>query len=529
MNRFRKSNDCGLKWYNSIVVYTWPISQGRTQVQKQILILMISLVTSIANAQEVCVVPAIGGQAKLPIEFEQPYRIATSPRTVPGFDGLVVKALNRHELYEFNGSSLTLIQNDFPPVWDFAFEHGIHRGLEGNAIGFGSRPRMIFRLGSGASGWEPIEATRDYEGAFFDEGTGDAYWHAPSSKQLRRIGADGVIGDVDLPVFNGSQTVSLRTIPEINGALSLTRTPGSDPLVRASDSIWFRPLGGEWDRVPIELPDGQRLLNTLQDAEIQVVNGFVRIFPSNTAFEPLIFRFSEFELDFVTTLPAGTWEYHTASQNWIGRIGLWSQSTTTGFGFWKNTPETLPPHFLLLGPDETEAQLIPGLTSQSHAAGEKIFYHARPITISRETPVFVHAAEGIVVLDGEPLSQIQVLAYEEIGNHPTVKFLGGLTIIQSELGVFVLNDDFSLDQVNDFPAESPWSHEVNIEFIDAWQSYLVIDRQSGDIHSSKDMRLFKKVETKKRVNGFVGILPNPASVLLIGEEELLVATKVCAS
>lgn len=70
---------------------------------------------------------------------------------------------------------------------------------------------------------------------------------------------------------------------------------------------------------------------------------------------------------------------------------------------------------------------------------------------------------------------------------------------------------------------------MSIEYVDAWQSYLVIDRQSGEVHQSKDMRLFTKVKTEKRVNGVVGVLPDPASVLLVGEEQLLVATKVCPS
>lgn len=477
------------------------------------------------KAEEFCVVPVAGSEPQLPVEFEQPYRIATTPRTVPGFDGIIVKAFNRHELYEFNGSSLSLVQSDFPHVWGFAFEHGIHVGPDGEAFGLGSRPRVIFRLGSHASSWEPIEATRGYEHAFFDQGAGDVYWQAASSEHLKRIKAHGASEEADLPVFNGDQTISFRTISNINGALALTGPRSSTP--RQSSSLWFRPFGMDWVRTLADLPEEQRLLHTFQGAQIEVNNGLVRIFPSNSAFEPLIFRLSENKLDFVTTLPAGTWEYHTVSQNWIGRIGPWSQSTRTGFGFWKETPETLPPYFLLLGPDETEAQLIPGLTSQSDLAGEKIFYHPRPITISRETPVFVHADEGIVVLDGVSLSQLQVLSYEEIGNHPTVKSLGALTIIQSEVGLFVLNDNLSLHRVSNFPVEFPWPHEVSIDYVEPWQTYLIIDKRSGVIHVSKNMERFTKLESEERVSGVVGVLPEPTSVLVIGEDQLYAVKQEC--
>jgi hypothetical protein len=141
-------------------------------VYKQLSILVISLGATMVNAEEFCVVPVAGSDAKLPVEFEQPYRIATSPRTVPGFDGIIVKAANRHELYEFDGSNLSLVDEDFPHVWGFAFEHGIHVGPEGVAFGFGSRPRVIFRLAPNASSWAAIEATQGYERAFLTKRPG---------------------------------------------------------------------------------------------------------------------------------------------------------------------------------------------------------------------------------------------------------------------------------------------------------------------------------------------------------------------
>lgn len=494
---------------------------------KQIAVLMIILAASKVHADDICIVPVVGGQPKLPIEFEQPYRMATSPRRVPGFDGLIVKAFNRHELYEFNGESLTLIEDDFPHVWGFAFEHGIHLGPDGTAWGFGSRPRVIFRLGSNTSVWEPIEASRGYDRAFFDQGTGDVYWRVRTSKQLRRVSAKGAIEDVDLPIFDGAETVSFRTISELHGALSLTAPRSSYP--RQSTSLWFQPLDGAWQKISLELPDGQRLLDTFQDAQIQSSGEFIRVFPSNSVFAPLIFRFSHSTLDFVTSLPAGTWEYHAASQNWIGRIGLYSRSTKTSWGFWKETPKTLTPHFLVLAPNETKAQRVPGLASQSDVVGERIFYHPQPITISGDNPVFLHADKGIVLFDGVPLSQKQTLPYDAVGDHPSVRSLGGLNIIQSEIGVFVLKDDLSFERVDNFPVENPWPHEIDIEYVDAWQSYLIIDRRTGEIHQSKDMELFTKVETGKQVKGVAGVLLNPTSVLLIGEEELLVATKKCVT
>lgn len=478
------------------------------------------------NANELCVVPVAGSEPKLPVEFEQPYRIATSPRTVPGFDGMIVKAHNRHELYEFNGSSLSPVQGDFPHVWGFAFENGIHIGPDGVAFGFGSRPHVIFRLGQDASSWEPIEATQGYQRAFFDQGSGDVYWQATSQSPLNRITIGGASQQADLPVFNGDQTISIRTIAEANGTLALTGALGPTP--RQSSSLWFRPFGKDWDLVLADLPEGKRLLPTFQDAQVEVGNGILRIFPSHSAFEPLIFRFTENELEFVSSLPAGAWAYHPGSQNWIGRVGPWSHSTQTDQGKLQGTPETLSPHFFVLGPDETAPRLISGLTSQSDIVGETVFYHPNPLTISGENLVFVHAAEGIVILDGLSLSQTQMFPYEEIGDHPEVTSQGSLTLIQSEIGVFVLNDTLSLHKVANFPVDAPWPHEVRIEYIAPWGSYLVLDKRTGEIHVSEDMEHFTKLEAEERVTGFVGVLPEPPSVLVIGEDQLYAVKDYCA-
>jgi hypothetical protein len=46
-----------------------------------------------------------------------------------------------------------LIESDFPHVWGFAFEHGIHVTPDGNAYGFGSKHQVIFYHQDGTSDW----------------------------------------------------------------------------------------------------------------------------------------------------------------------------------------------------------------------------------------------------------------------------------------------------------------------------------------------------------------------------------------
>ncbi|WP_162197199.1 hypothetical protein [Loktanella sp. S4079] len=56
----------------------------------------------------------------------------------------------------------------------------------------------------------------------------------------------------------------------------------------------------------------------------------------------------------------------------------------------------------------------------------------------------------------------------------------------------------------------------------------MIDKQSGVIHVSKDMERFTALEPEERVTGVVGLLPEPTSVLVIGEDQLYAVKQDCA-
>ncbi|AUQ46122.1 hypothetical protein PhaeoP10_01784 [Phaeobacter inhibens] len=144
-------------------------------------------------------------------------------------------------------------------------------------------------------------------------------------------------------------------------------------------------------------------------------------------------------------------------------------------------------------------------------------------------PIFVRSERGFMFLDGVQAVGIEALRYEKIGIHPSMKTIGELNIIQSELGVFVLSDDLSLRRIDNFPAENPWPHEVIIEYVETWQTYIIIDRRSGEIHVSKDMQSFSTVESEQRINASVGVLLEPTSVLVVGEDRLYAVTQDCAS
>ncbi|MEP3634158.1 MAG: hypothetical protein ABJQ23_19645 [Shimia thalassica] len=502
------------------------ITLGSSMYLQPILAFVIVLCATTTFAAEYCMVPVAGSEPTLRVEVEQPYRIATRPRVLPGYAGLVVNAFNRHELYEFDGNNLKRIESDFPHVWGGAFEQGIRISPKHDAYGLGSRPRVVFYIPHGASSWRPIEETKGYYNAFFDQGSGELYVRQTSAGTAIRLSGGVMYKDAKLPVFNEDPTKSIRTIPEANGVMALTGPHRATPA--ESSSVWFRVFGGMWRRIEIDLPEGQRIFSNLRDARIQISNGLVRVFPNNSAFEPLIFRISPQGLTFAGSAPRGDWHYHPSSETWIGWSGQLVQPIVeTRFGFWKVVVQPVLPKAFSLGPNQTTAQVILDLQPPHDISGTKIFYRPDVTILAGDMPALVRSEEGIAIFDGANFEDIEPLRYDIIGNFPFIRTLGPLHLIQSENGIFLLDVDLSVTRINRFPTENPWRPQVTIYYVDAWQTYVVNDRRSGKVYVSPDMLEFAEVNSAERITGFAGVLNEPASVLAVGESLLFAITDRC--
>ena len=461
------------------------------------------------QAQEYCLSPVEGGEPRLAVEEKQPYRIATDPRIVPGLSGLIVKASNRHELYKFDGKRLTLIEDDFPHVWGFAYPHGIHTAPDGEAYGFGSRPRAIFHHHGSSSGWRAIEQTRDYERAFFDQGSGAVFVALPDVADVQLIEGGKLIGPASLPNTDGAPAKSVRMIPEIAAALALTGPLRSTPS--HSEAIWVRQSHDVWRKIAIDLPEQRRLLDTFEDAEIEVTDDLLRVFPANSAFAPIFFRIEQGALTYAGSAPSGDWTYHSASQTWIGWNGQHVQPAAV---------EPTPPRAFVLGSDAVEAQIIPSLSPTGDISGDKRFYSPQAFVLDENMPALVSAEDGLMALARTSFGMPPDLSYEHIGRLPKVWSSGGRNLIQSEKGVFILNEDLSVRRIGNFPVEEPWRHQTSIHHIDAWKAYVIVDRASGKVFLSPDLQDFIEVASTEQMASFVGVSPEPVSVLLVGETRL---------
>jgi len=499
---------------------------------KTILSGLILILISVFNAQaayalKLCVLPVIDSDPKLKVEIEQPYRMATDPRILPSYDGLLIHAFNRHELYEFDGTRVNLIKDPFPHVWGFAYRHGIHLSSQGQAYGFGSKPRAIFYTDNKQATWTPIEGTHGYYQAFYDIGSNTVYFRQSRLDAALPI-TNGKIGkQITLPVWEGKKTQSIHTVSDLGVALALTGNFNSTP--NGSNSIWYRLNEKDWQKISLNLPDGYRLLDTFQDAKITVSNNLIRIFPANSAFEPIFLRLTSGNVTYAGSAPNGAWQYHAQSNTWLAWHGKTVQPKSTSWlEFLKLSNEPVPPQLLILEPDEVQADTIPDLHPPFSGTGNKIFYYPSIVSLDGVTPAIIGHSQGLATLKDTSFSLQEKLSYDVIGKLPKVWSSGRFNLIQSEKGVFFLNEDMTIERIENFPIEQPWQHQTSINYIEYWKAYMIVDRSSGKIFISTDMREFSELNTEKRITKFVGVLPSPLSVLTVGEDRLYTVTTECA-
>jgi hypothetical protein len=507
----------------------------RLRAPKRLLHAFVGLLLALAGtteAEPLCIRAVPGGEPVLEVEREQPYRIATNPRQVPGFPGLVVQAMNRHALLHFDGQRLREINQAFPHVWGFAFSHGIHVTPNGDAYGFGGNPRAIFHIAAGAADWQPIPTTRDYLRALFDRGSGDVYMFPRGERRLDAgppvlIRNGQVIGAASLPGTERAPVVSIRTITELSVTLAVTVAGryAPDPDV----DLWFRPAaGGAWRRLAAEVQQSE-LPRDLDAVDIRIDGDLLKLFPHSWHLAPIFLRVDGRELTYAGAAPPGLWRYHAASRSWIGWVGEFVQEVSQPrWWFFQDSAEPVPPRLALVRDGLAYATFVPNLVPPSRISGRKAFFRPNIWLLDPPGPALIPGVHGVWVFDGTSFEAPAELRYERIGTFPGIRTLGEVDIIQSEKGIFRLDADLSATPVSGFPFAEPWRPQFTLGYVPAWQSYWAIDRRSGALMISTDFERFERVPSPAGIHGAVGHVDDPTSLLLVGEDRLYMLTAACA-
>ena len=481
-----------------------------------------------SEASDLCILPVIGSEPIFQVEERQPYRLARTPVVIPGYTGLIVNAGNRHELYEIDGHTYRKIEDEFPHVWGGAYQYGIHILPHGDAIGLGNKPWRIYHLRAGTSDWRPLAGTERYTRAVFDNGSGDLYFKNSEGRLFLR-NADGHTAETGpMPSHNGIKfpLSAIRTVPELNGTLAIIEA--FDDYRKRGNELWFRPFGGDWAMVTVDLPDQQSLPKDFGTIEVDKSHHLLRLFHDGWRTPPLLFDIESGHPAFIKTAPAGRWALHPGSETWFGWGGSeYQRLKKSAYMFFKTHITPKPPTAYIIQRGFIEADEIEGLEPPSSILNDAISYDLRPALSAQFGPMLIRTDNGIAAFDGETVREISSLSHDRVGELPKIMNFGDRIITQSEKGVFLLDNSLFAERVDAFPIARPWPHEVSINYLSGAEKYIVVDRETREIFESSDMRDFTRIDTDAKITKFVAALPDRDGALLVGTDMLYTLETRC--
>ena len=475
-----------------------------------------------ASASNLCILPLLNGQPLLEVESRQPYRMAKTPKLIPGFDGLLVNAMNRHEIYEIKGHSYNKVEAEFPNVWRFAYSENIHQLANGDAIGISYKPRKIYYAKSGKDGFHPIPKTENYHAVSYDE-TLETLFVKTHYGGRTFIYKDDGLTPFDMPDIqeNGQNYGfgSLRYLPELDGYLS-----------SAGERLWFLREGDtEWRLIQgINIYRESRIFDySLQKVQIQIdiANSLMTLnIPGGRGL--LIIEVENNRPILASKGFRGSWHYHAASKSWIAWAG--GSLNTRKKRFWEIfTKPTKPPSLNALLHGERSLAEFSKISPRKHESERTKSFDTLIHSIPTLGILLIHLPDGLASYDGKEVVQLQGLEYDTIGYHPRVMREGGLTFIQSEKGLFRLMPNMTAKKIQNFPFAEPWPHSVTIKFIEKLGLFLIVGKRTGKLYVSNEMQSFTKVESSAIITEIVSSLPDRSAALLVGNDGLYTIENNC--
>ena len=504
-------------------------------LNKYLIAVLLFMLAGSAHGQEFCVRPIPGAE---PISDTENKRASLNfgyPDVIAGYKGVVLNTHDYKKLFHFNGQELVEIKDDFPHISGFTYKNpgfaytNIHTDLNGNSYGFGSKPKEIFYLPKGGAKWQVLDNPKEYKSVRFDQASGAFYFSRNGSSWETMLNGQ-VVGSADMPDHESGFVIAIRTVPELSGVFALVRSKVAKQRYKQSNqSLWFKPEGGDWQKIDIPVRDEFYVLIDLNKSTFEVSGNLVRIFRGGRR-APLFLSKTSQGLKFQGVGPGGYWRQHTESKSRLAWIGKTSQKLeklkrVSMFSLKKRPNKLIPPKLFLLRNGATTAEEIKGVKPFSTKSKLNIRYtrvHHNALGLH-----FIHAETGLVVFDGTNISEPESLRYANIGTFPSIKVINGDVFIQSQKGVFRLSPELDVRRIESFPITEPWGIYVDINYFKQANRFLISDRRSDTFFTSSDMKVFTKLENEEKILSIRAVIQDPPTALVAGERKVYRVTQDC--
>lgn len=486
-----------------------------------------------------CILPVTGEEPMSEAERKQPYRLATHPTTLPGYDSLLLRPLNRPdgpEFYEIAGRHYRQLAR--PAPGSNIFDQDVRPVTGGDYFLPGWDSRILWHLPAGSDQWQEAKPGEKWWGTAYDEGTQDFYVGFAPQAPLRRWDGDMFVPAGPMPTVFGDAPSSLTefglplailTLPDAGGTFAVA----VDWYNEDTRSMWFRPNGGQWALVATQkdldrLAQGLRFPGPFQDADVSEDGQIVRLFSNHMKDASVLLRRGTDGWMLEEAAPYLGWVKHRSSGVRLAWSREFSQDLTERvLLFFERSVAFKPPVLQVLDPGTLIPRPVTEVTPKVEIGPRTAMNLSSIVEVRGVDPLLVETETGWMAFDGMRLRDLSALEANRIGDTARISRVGPLVLIQSLQGVFRLSDTLKAEPVPTFPEGMSPSATTSITWLEDAALFVVVGTSDDAVYTSRDFVSFNRVSSPVPITRDVAALPDRPGMLLVGTDGLYTLEAEC--
>jgi hypothetical protein len=506
-----------------------------------LLALLLSLIPlgALPLAAGPCILPVAGEEPMSEVEREQPYRLASNPITLPGYDGLLLRPYNRPEKLHFYEIAGTTYQARARPApGSNIIDKDIRLVTGGDHFLAGWDGRVLWQLPAGSDQWQEARPGEKWWGTAYDEGTGDFYVGFAAQAPLLRWNGDAFVPTGPMPTASGAVPspltefglpVAILTLPQAGGTFAVA----VDWHDEDRRSLWFRPLGGTWTLVATQqdlnrLTPGLRFPGPFRDADVSEDGQTVRLFSNHQKDASVLLRHGPDGWTLEEAAPYQGWVKHRGSGIRLAWSGELSQDLTERvLLFFERSVPFKPPVLQALDPGTLVPRPVTEVTPKVDVGEKTALNRSSIVEVPGVEPLLVEAETGWMAFEGKGFRTLPGWEANRIGENARISRVGPLVLIQSLNGVFRVTDTLDAELVQTFPEGTSLSATTSITWLEEAALFVVMAANDHAVFTSRDFVSFDRVPSPVPITSAVAALPDRPGMLLVGTDGLYTLEAEC--
>jgi hypothetical protein len=488
-----------------------------------------------------CFLPITGEEPLSEVELEQPGRLAWNPLTLPGYDGLLLRPINRPSkghFYQIIGTAYQKMAE--PAAGSSIIDPEMWTARGGDIFLHDVDGGKIWHWPPGSDEWLELRGIGRWSITAYDDGTQDFYVGSGPKGPLLRWDGDAFVPAGPMPTAFDDATSSqtdlgmpraILTLPEAGGTFAVA----IDWYNENWRSLWFRPFGGDWtliaNKASLEsLAPGLLFPGPFRDADVSKDGNTVRLFAGYPREASVLLQRGPDGWKLEAAAPFQAWVTHDSSGMRIALIGETLQNLTERYLlFFERSVEPDPPVLHTLGPGTLVPTPLPDIEVTGESIGSGMLYIGRVARVPGVDPLLIETAEGWHAFDGTGVTALPSLTTDLVGERATIRRVGPIILVQSGKGVFRLSETLVAERIETFPNPEPYYGSVWIEYLDQARLYVTGSTLSDVVHVSEDFETFAPTHSPVVINSLVAPLPDRPGLLLVGPDGLYTFEADCAT